>query len=446
MTNAEPPVLKHPSPSRRRFLKLSAAFSLGPFLRIPGRAAAPAKSLRILQWSHFVPAFDQWFDHNFCKSWGEKHGVAVTVDHISVTDLPTRAAAEASAGSGHDIVLMNSPPAAFEALAMDHGDIYKEVRKRHGKPIDLALKCTHNPVTGKHFAFSPSYTPVLGNFRIDLFQQIGLPNGPDNWDELRAAVKKIRDKTGNPCGLGLSQEEDSNCVLRALLWSFGASESDEHGRVTINSPKTIEALKFMRALHKESQVAEVFTWDSASNNRAMLSGRASYVFNGVSIARTAEKQNPEMASKIGLCRPLAGPAARLAPPQPASCYVIWQFSPNKDHAQQFLIDYASASDAAFRASEFYNLPCFPGSVPGMMSQLANDPKTMPHDKYKALGLAAACTTNIGYPGYATPWADEVFRTYIIPTMFAKVARDMVTPEEAARLAEGEIHRIMRSGK
>jgi multiple sugar transport system substrate-binding protein len=431
--------------NRRRFLKFSAALSLGPFLRIPGRAAQP-KTLSILQWSHFVPAFDQWFDHDFCKAWGEKHGVAVTVDHITVAELPRRVAAEASARKGHDLVLMNSPPAAFEALVIDHGDIYKEVRKHQGNPLDLALKCTFNPVSGKHFAFSPSYTPVLGNFRTDLFQQAGLPNGPDNWDELRAVVRGIREKNGNPCGLGLSQEEDSNCVLRALLWSFGAAESDGHGQVTINSPKTIEALKFMRALHKESQSDEVFSWDAASNNKAMLGGRASYVFNGVSIARTAEKQNPDMVAKIGLCRPLAGPAARLAPPQPASCYVIWQFSPNKDQAQQFLIDYAAVSSAAFRASEFYNLPCFPDSVPGMMAQLANDPKTVPHDKYKALGQAAACTTNIGYPGYATPWADEVFRTFVIPTMFAKVAKDKSSPEEAAKEAEAEIHRIMQRSR
>jgi multiple sugar transport system substrate-binding protein len=265
----------------------------------------------------------------------------VTVDHSSVADIPTRAAAEAVARSGHDLVLMSSPPAAFEKLTIDHSEIYREVTRRYGKPIDLALKCSYNPRTGKHFAFSPAYTTVLGNFRKDLWQQIGLPNGPDSWEELRTSARTIRKRFGNPCGLGLSQEDDSNCSLRALLWSFGASEVDEAGRVTINSKNTIEALKFMRALHQESQIPEVFTWDASSNNRAMLSGRASFVMNGISIPRTAEKQDPDMARKIGLCRPLAGPVHRLSPPQPAFCYMIWQFSQNKDDAQQFLVDYAS---------------------------------------------------------------------------------------------------------
>ena len=38
--------------------------------------------LKILLWSHFVPAHDEWFDP-FVKEWGKKVGVNVTVDHIN---------------------------------------------------------------------------------------------------------------------------------------------------------------------------------------------------------------------------------------------------------------------------------------------------------------------------------------------------------------------------
>jgi multiple sugar transport system substrate-binding protein len=50
-------------------------------------------------------------------------------------------------------------------------------------------------------------------------------------------------------------------------------------------------------------------------------------------------------------------------------------------------------------------------------------------------------TNVGFPGYATAAIDEVFNTFVIPTMFARVAKDEVTPEEAARAAELQIRRI-----
>ena len=49
-------------------------------------------------------------------------------------------------------------------------------------------------------------------------------------------------------------------AMRALLWSFGGAEQDEHGNVTINSKQTVEALKFMKALYQETETSEVFTW------------------------------------------------------------------------------------------------------------------------------------------------------------------------------------------
>src|SRR5437016_6309342 len=53
--------------------------------------------LRILQWSHFVPKHDQWFDP-FAKDWGRRVGVNVSVDHVDLADLPTRLSAEIAGG------------------------------------------------------------------------------------------------------------------------------------------------------------------------------------------------------------------------------------------------------------------------------------------------------------------------------------------------------------
>jgi multiple sugar transport system substrate-binding protein len=55
-------------------------------------------------------------------------------------------------------------------------------------------------------------------------------------------------------------------------------------------------------------------------------------------------------------------------------------------------------------------------------------------------------TNVGYPGYATAGIDEVFNTFVLPTMFAKAAQDVLSPEEAASQAEKEIQRIFDKWK
>jgi len=432
--------------SRRDFMKIAgtggiAAGTLGPAFLFPERAAAQQKTLKILQWSHFVPAYDQWFNNTLAKQWGEKHNTNVIVDNINLTDLNTRAASEAQAKKGHDIFMFLSPPAAYEKQVIDMSHVYQEVEKKHGKKIDLAHKSTFNPKTKKYFAFSDSYAPDPGNWHKDWWTEAGYPNGPDTWDDLRAGAKKIKDKNGHPCGIGLSQELDTSMAMRALLWSFGGAEQDEAGNVTINSKQTVEALKFMKALYQETETAEVFTWTPPSNNQAMLAGRVSYVANAISITRQAEREHLPIDSKIMVSRALKGPARRIAAEHVMNCYVIWDFAENKDGAQQFLIDYIDAFHDGFIAGQFYNFPCFPSVVPKLKQEIANDPRATPNNKYAVLGDVLDWATNVGYPGYATAAIDEAFKTWVIPTMFAKVARGDETPENAAKAAETEYKRI-----
>ncbi len=432
--------------SRRDFIKIAgtggmAAGALGPAFLFPERAAAQQKTLKILQWSHFVPAYDQWFNNTFAKQWGEKHNTNVIVDNINLTALNTRAASEAQAKKGHDIFMFLSPPAAYEKQVIDMSHVYQEVEKKHGKKIDLAHKSTYNPKTKKYFAFSDSYAPDPGNWHKDWWTEAGFPNGPDTWDDLRAGAKKIKDKNGHPCGIGLAQELDTSMAMRALLWSFGGAEQDEAGNVTINSKQTIEALKFMKALYQETETAEVFTWTPPSNNQAMLAGRVSYVANAISITRQAEREKLPIESKIMISRALKGPVRRIAAEHVMNCYVIWDFAENKDGAQQFLIDYIDAFHDGFIAGQFYNFPCFPSVVPKLKDEIANDPRATPNNKYAVLGDVLDWATNVGYPGYATAAIDESFKTWVIPTMFAKVARGDETPENAAKAAEVEYKRI-----
>lgn len=436
--------------TRREFVKAAGAGAIAAAAATSGlapRAArAQRKTLRIVQWSHFVPAYDKWFDGEFCKQWGEKNDTRVVVDHISIGEINARAAAEVAAQRGHDLFMFLSPPAAYEKQVIDHVHVYREVEKKWGKPVDLAVKSTLNPRTKKYFAFSDSYVPDPGNYRQDLWSQVGYPNGPDTWEDLHKGAKAIKERFGNPCGIGLSQELDTNMAMRALLWSFGGSVQDQEGRVVIDSKHTIDALQFMRSLQKDAQTNEVFTWDPSSNNRAILAGKSSFVANAISVTRQAEKDNPEMSKKIQLTPALRGPVRRIAAEHVMDCYVVWKFADNKDGAQKFLVDYMDDFRRAFLASEFYNFPSFPKTVPDIQQVIANDPKAAPPDKYKVLGNVLEWATNVGYPGYATAAIDEVFNTFVIPTMFAKVARDELSAAESARAAQKEIERIFEKWK
>jgi len=436
--------------SRRKFVKLTggaaAAAGFTSAFLFPQRAFAQQKTLRIVQWSHFVPAYDKWFDNTFTKEWGAKHDTNVIVDHIAISEINARAAAEVAAKKGHDLFMFLSPPAAYEKQVIDHREIYEEVQKKHGKMISLATKSTFNPKTRKFFAFSDSYVPDPGNYRKDLWSQVGFPNGPDTYNDLLLGGKRIKAKFGNPLGIGLSQELDTNMAARAVLWSYGGAEQDAEGHVTLNSKNTIEAVKYMRELYRQCETPEVFSWDPSSNNRGILSGKLSYVQNAISVTRSAEKDNPEMSKQIQLRPALKGPVRRIAAEHVMSCYVIWEFAENKEGAKQFLADLIESFSNAFNASEFYNFPCFPATVPDIKKRLSNDPKAVPNNKYAVLGDVLTWATNVGYPGYATAAIDEVFNTFVIPTMFAKAARDEMSAEAAVKAADTEVRRIFDKWK
>src|SRR6266700_6010246 len=79
--------------------------------------------LSIIQWAHFVPAYDVWFDGTWAKTWGERNDVQVKVDHILNTLLPARMAAESAAGQGHDLFFNLAPQASYEDQVIDHKEI-----------------------------------------------------------------------------------------------------------------------------------------------------------------------------------------------------------------------------------------------------------------------------------------------------------------------------------
>jgi multiple sugar transport system substrate-binding protein len=60
--------------SRRDFVKTvgAAALATGVTTGRSRPARAQKKTLKIAQWSHFVPDYDKWFDDVYTKEWGER--------------------------------------------------------------------------------------------------------------------------------------------------------------------------------------------------------------------------------------------------------------------------------------------------------------------------------------------------------------------------------------
>jgi multiple sugar transport system substrate-binding protein len=137
--------------TRRCFLKHTGlavlAAGSAPVISAPfvSRALADTKTLTMVQWSHFIPAYDKWFDQ-FAKDWGTKNNIEVTVDHIPVQNVASRAAAEASAGSGHDMFQWNGAggPHLYRKFLVDVTSLVEDVEKKHGKISVIGRQIGYN--------------------------------------------------------------------------------------------------------------------------------------------------------------------------------------------------------------------------------------------------------------------------------------------------------------
>jgi ABC-type sugar transport system, periplasmic component len=408
------------------------------------------KTLKILQWSHFVPAYDKWFDP-WAKAWGEQNNATVTVDHINYADIPTRTAAEINAGSGHDLIMWIVPPSQYEPSVVDMSDVVKAVEKKYGPQLEFARLTNFNPHTSHYFGFTYSFAPDPGDYRKSLFQQVGMPNGPTSWDEMLQATTAIKAKTKGAVrgGIGFSPEPDSNMAARALIWSFGGSEQDKDQNVTINSDQVVAAVDYMARLFKQAETAEVFSWNAASNNQGLVAGSLSFILNSISAYRSAQKTKPDVANDIFFTKPLQGAQGvkAIASEHVIQTYIIPKFSKSQDTAKQFLLYLADHASDYVQQSELYEFPVNPNTPAqsqlfGSGGWLDNDPShSNPSNKLAVLKDAADWSVNVGYPGPASPAIGEIFDTNVLPSVMAAAAKGDKTPKQAVADAETQIKAI-----
>jgi multiple sugar transport system substrate-binding protein len=438
----------------------AAAFAVGMFGGLTDRAFGfygPLKyankqlagELRIMQWAHFVPAYDQWLDNTYVKRWGEANDVEVKVDHINNALLYSTGASQVAAQSGHDLFWFISPPSTFQKQAIPVTDIVQEVSRKLGPMSRVARKSTYNPRTKQFYGFPDDYAPDPVQYRRSYLQEAGV--SLNSWESLRQGAPKLK-AIGHPLGLGMSNEIDSNMLLTSLLYCYGGFIQNEENRIVIGqgAPRrgAIEALTVMRDVYRRGMSDEVFAWTAASNNQAFLAGRLSVALNAISIARSAELSgNTALSDDTWLASIPRGPHMRMGNEHVMGVFVIWKFAKNKAAAKKYLIDQQLGYREHFIRSGFYNFPAWTGAIKGGFKEIrrmsAQDTHK-PRGKYTVLTtIAEKYTTNPGHPGNTTPVIDEIFNTFLIPQMFAEVAQGKSSPSEAVSAFASKAQGIYR---
>jgi multiple sugar transport system substrate-binding protein len=427
--------------TRRSFLGLAGRGAAGAsLLSLASATPAPAQlkgtSLRILTWSHFIPAYDVWLDE-FAKKWGDANGVRTRIDHIPHLELPARFAAEFAAGAGHDLMQMNGQifTAQYHKNLIDFSELAGALEKKYGKWMESSKSAAQ--VNGAWYAIPDFFIAIPVLWRKDLFASVGLSE-PKTWEDLHNAARLLKAK-GHPTGMQFSHCNDANHNWRALMYCFGVKETDPTGQnVAIDSKEMREALRFAKALYDDGMTAEVFSWDDASDNRYLASGVGCWIHDAISAFRTTQDTNPKVFEQTFIVPEAAGPGGTVNVGEPV-IWAAWKFGKNPQAAKDFITAIVDAQKEAMAASRGYNMPFLTGQYSKNMPGLGGDAKL------SVLQEVNKITAFFGHPGPMAPPAQEVLTTFIVPDMFTRVARG-ATIDDTMKWGVGEIRRIYAKHK
>src|SRR6516162_6979932 len=299
--------------TRRTLLQSAATTALAaPFVH----GAYAAGKLSVGFWDHWVPGANDTLTR-LCNEWAAKEKVEITIDYITSQGdkLNLTQAAEAQARSGHDILTFLAWAAAAQTDNLEPvDDIMAPLIAQNGKisaGIEYVAKQQGHWIAVPACVGSPTLPSCA---RIDLFKEyLGLdltemyPAGKPasgqladkwTWDFfLTAAEKCFKAGQGHLIGVGLGVTNDSVSWIDPVLRSHGAAMVDQEGNITINSDATKQVLEWFQKM-VPLMPKDGFAWDDASNNKYLISGQGSLIFNPPSAWAVAVRDAPKVAEQL----------------------------------------------------------------------------------------------------------------------------------------------------
>ncbi len=342
---------KTTSPSRvtrRSAIKLAAASSALPLVHI--RSGRAAGKVSIAFWDHWVPSGNAVMQKQV-DAWAAKNQVEVQADFITAVGQKNvlTIAAEHQAKTGHDIQTFPTWEVHNNADLLEPlDDVMKRLTGKYGQVNQVCEYLAK--VDGKWLAVPSSsgtqYKGPCGRISV-LKEKAGLdvvsmyPARDEHTAASDAWTWDAHDKAaeacagaGMPFAIGLGQTTDSVDTAGALFRAYGAELVDKDGNITVKSDKVRAVLEYGQKLVKVLP-DDAVSYDDASNNRALISGKSALIWNPPSAWAVAKRDAPAIAADSWTFSAPSGPEGRFLPYLPYF-WGVWSFSPNKSAAKDLI--------------------------------------------------------------------------------------------------------------
>lgn len=272
------------------------------------------------------------------KEFKEKYNIDIEYVVIPASDMKQKLTAAVEAKNPPDLVVTDDFLAGqFAGMGqlIETDDIINQIGL-----ADYAKRLAK--AQGKNYMIPQAILAPGFYLRKDKWDAKGLKY-PTTWQELKEQAKIINDPANNFYALGFpmgaSGGGDAEGFCRSVILSFGGQIADKDHNVKVNSPQTLEALKFIASLYQEKLVPpSAITWDDSGNNTAYAAGTVGAVFNSGSIMNDITANKPDIA-KNTIILPYPKGANGSYSLGGGNVYSIFKNGKGTEAAKKFVLDF-----------------------------------------------------------------------------------------------------------
>jgi len=395
-------------------------------------------TLRVMRPAKFVQGDETLFLENTAK-YEKLTGVKVRVDSEGWEDLVPKSAVAANVGKGPDIVYgWHDNAHQFPDKLVVLNDVANYLGAKYGGWYDLAQKYGKRGNNWISIPLGASGAKIV--YRKSMVQAAGFDGVPKDMAGFLKLCQALKAK-GTPSGFALGNAiGDANGWCHWVLWGHGAKMVNEKDQVTLNSPETIAALEYAKALY-ETFIPGTLSWLDPSNNKAFLDGQISLTANGISVYYAAKTSTDEkikaLTADIEHAQFPIGPVGKPS----ESCTMVpamaFKYSKFPNAAKDYI---------RFMMEKEQYEPWLEASIGYWGHPLkfyeknkiwTVDPKHTPYSEVIKNSLWLGYAGSLGYA------SSGALADYIVVTMFASVAAGSKTPKEAAAEAQKRAERYYK---
>lgn len=419
----------------KRGAALAGAVSLSSCLPRQTGAARPRITVWII--TYLNPKADEISQQQFAEFAKQANA---EVEVVMVPDAQATSKLRAAVGEGKppDLAMFFDTDYFYyrsSGQLLDVTDLLDEMKKEPAELLPRAIAGIEEG--GRAHGVPAMMNPSPMHWRRDLLEEAGLAYPKDIFQFVDVCRKIQKPPQLYGAGFCLGRAGDGMQNIQNILWLFDGWMTREDGTLSIDSPGTIEGLKFLNKIYNDDKIIppSAVNWDNTGNNEAYQSGQAAFVCNPAAVYSSLSVSDPGLAARTGLSAFPPGPAgsyalggfraygafASVREPSLAKDAMRWIMQPER-HA--YLLEASGGRGVpVYRA--LHNTP-FWKERPVFAEFLK-----MPDEGF-LVGAKAR-------PGQAT---SEVANAFVIPDMVRAVLLDRMEPAEAARSAQQKAQAIV----